>query len=394
MIVWGAGLFALAVWGRPAGLLPGVDALHLTEPYHASALNFALAPGARWDAAWYLHIAKLGYFSKQSSAFFPLYPLLIGLISGVTGSALIIGIAISVAAGAAALALLYRLALLDLERPAARLTVVLVALSPMALFLSAVYTESLYLLLSVGAIYAARLDRWTWAGLLGALASAARPNGVLLFVPLCLIYLYGPRRGHLPAAGRPWWQPRYRITPSVGWLALVPAGLLAYMGYLLIAHGDAFASYEAASSYWGRSFDGPFGAVIHAIRILPSDFHHLFNGTTRLIDPWDPLNWNAHNLIDLAFFGLGAVGLVLAWGRMPFAYVAYAFVLLLHATSFPSPLSALASVPRYELSAFPLFMAFAIVLAERPRLRRTTLAGSVGLLALFSGLWGMWAWVA
>ena len=68
----------------------------------------------------------------------------------------------------------------------------LVAFFPAALFFSAVYSESLFLLLSVGAVLAARQGRWAWAGALAALAALTRNSGVLLLVPLALLFLYLP----------------------------------------------------------------------------------------------------------------------------------------------------------------------------------------------------------
>ena len=60
----------------------------------------------------------------------------------------------------------------------ARLAVLVTALAPMSFFLSAVYSESLYLALSVGLFYAARRGRFLTAGLLAALAAATRSAGV------------------------------------------------------------------------------------------------------------------------------------------------------------------------------------------------------------------------
>jgi len=73
-------------------------------------------------------------------------------------------------------------------------TVTLIAFCPTAFFFSAVYTEGLYLLLSVGCILLARRGRWLWAGVLGGLAAASRNSGVVLLVPFLLLFLYGPRR--------------------------------------------------------------------------------------------------------------------------------------------------------------------------------------------------------
>ena len=113
------------------------------------------------------------------------------------------GVALSLAALAAALYGIHRLTTLELTagagaRPdrvavAARLAVMLTALAPMAFFFSAVYSESLYLALSVGLFLCARRGRWTWVGVLGALAGATRSTGLVLPLPALMIYLYGPR---------------------------------------------------------------------------------------------------------------------------------------------------------------------------------------------------------
>ena len=63
--------------------------------------------------------------------------------------------------------LLHRLVSLELDSELARVTVMLVAFCPMAYFFSAVYSESLFLALSVGCILQARMGRWAWAGVLG-----------------------------------------------------------------------------------------------------------------------------------------------------------------------------------------------------------------------------------
>ncbi len=81
----------------------------------------------------------------------------------------------------------------------------LVAFFPMAFFFSAVYSESLFLALSVGCIWQARTGRWAWAGVLGGLAAAERNSGVMLVVPVVLLFLYGPREDAVaarPGVGR------------------------------------------------------------------------------------------------------------------------------------------------------------------------------------------------
>jgi hypothetical protein len=411
VLVWVAGIGALLLFGKDGAYIAGFDHMHLTEPFHSGLANDLFAPTARWDSVWYLRIAGGGY-TRTATAFFPLYPLLIHGGAALFGSEIVVGALISLGAMLLGLVALHRLVSLDLDEPQARLTVVLVAFFPTAFFLSAVYTESLYLALSVGAIYAARLDRWAWAGALGALAAATRSSGILLLVPLVLLYLYGPRAGasfdgsragpsfRWSRASRPvdtvadWWRPRYRVARSALWLALVPVGVISFMAYTALAHGSAFVPFQAESLYWGRQFAGLFGAVREAIKALPGDVRGVWTGSSPGSGSLDPLTPADHGLIDMGFLLFAAVGLIAAWRRLPFAYLAYTLALLAEALSYPTRGEPLASFPRYVLVMFPIFIGWSTLLAPRRRLTAGVIGISTLLLAAGSGLWAMWAWVA
>jgi Mannosyltransferase (PIG-V) len=394
VLVWLGALSALAIFGRSAVALAVNDSLHVSEPFRTGWANFVFAPTARWDSVWYLEIAHFGYFSRASSGFFPLYPLLIRLGAGIFGSEIVVGTLISIASMTIALYVLYLLVRLDLSDQAARTTVFLVAFFPTAFFLSAVYTEALFLALSVGAIYAARLDRWAPAAVLASLATATRVNGILLLVPLVLMYLYGPRQS-LPLTGQlEWWRPRYRLSRSSLWLLLVPLGLAAYLVYLWITHDAPLAPFQAQQKLWRHEFVGPFGSIVTLALRLPHDLHRIVTGHANLIGPGDPLSWNAHDLVDVGFLAFGLAGLALSWRRVPRALFVYGLVYLAYALSDPTRTEALEAFPRFLLLGFPLFMGWGAWLADRPRARIATLTVSAGLLVVFSGLWGIWAWIA
>src|SRR5439155_14070025 len=213
-----------------------------------------------------------GSVGHARAAFFPLYPLLVWLTSGFGASPavqLLAAFAISLAAFAGGLFLLHRLAALELGEEHALPTIVLLALFPGALFFGVPYAESVFLLVSVGAFYAARRGRWAVAGALAAAAAATRSAGIALLVPLVVIYLYGPRTDRppddpLPRPRRPLRErlrPRHRLRPELLWLALAPLGLAAYCAYLGIRFGDAFA-WAHVQDAWTRSFAGPFGGLV------------------------------------------------------------------------------------------------------------------------------------
>jgi hypothetical protein len=386
LVVWIAGLASLALFGHNPLAVHAIDPKHITAPFHSIVLNHVLAPGARWDSVWYLWIAQHGYSSRLATAFYPLYPLLVRAATLGFIPPILAGTAVSIAAFMVSLYLLYRLVRLDFDDRVARLTVLLVAVFPTSLFFSAVYTESLFLALSVGATLAARTDRWALAGLCGALAAATRSAGVLIVVPLAMLYLYGPAPG---------WR-RLRSPRTPGWsaaaLVLVPLGLLAYLGYLALAHGWGLAPFQV-EVFWGRRFAGPIGGLAHALSALPGDLSGLIPGHGTYIGPGDPISWAAHGLIDWGFVAFVLAGLALAWRQMPAAYLAYAVLLFAQAVSYPTTNEPLQSISRYVVVIFPAFIGWGVKLAGSRR-PVPWLAPSAAALVVLSGLWTFWAWLA
>jgi hypothetical protein len=205
---------------------------------------------ARWDTFFYYTIATDGYrwdatvFRHYNVVFFPLYPMLMrwgGAILG--GDPLLAGLIVSLAAFAGALFLLYRLAQLELGEDYAWRVVLLISAFPYALYFSVVYTESLFLLLSVGAFYAMRRGRLMWAAIAGLLLGATRPNGFWLAAPLAWIALAGRTGdGANDDRERPW------LSIFVACLPVV--GVLIFSSYLHMKFGDALAWIHGQAA-WG-----------------------------------------------------------------------------------------------------------------------------------------------
>ncbi len=394
--------------------------------------NLLAAPVARWDAVWYLVIAHYGYrpdlaaFGTSSrAAFFPLYPLGVRGISELGVPPIAAGVALSLAALVTALYGIHRLSTLELTRLAgrngdagrgrvsrgsgrderagdvARLAVLVTALAPMAFFFSAVYSESLYLALSVGVFWCARQGRWGWAGVLGALASATRSAGLVLVVPMLVLYLYGPRADREPDfPARTRWRlplPRYKLRASALWAAALPVGLGAYMAYLALAGGSASMPFHAQEA-WNRHFAGPYVASWDGARAA-------FDGLRQLLSfqrahvyfkvaGGSPFVDAGHNVMLFAFL-LAAVPMVVGvLRRLPLAYGAYVLAALALPLSYPVAPQPLMSLPRFEMVLFPLAMWLGAWLAERPRVRLPALVVMALLMALFVSEFATWHWVA
>jgi hypothetical protein len=399
LVVLASGWLGVLFFGRAAGTA-GFDPADLTAPFGYFG-NLLVAPLARWDSVWYLAIAQGGYDHQPArTAFFPLYPLILRAVGVVFRSDLIAGVVISLGCFAIALVLLYRLVALELGDERARVTVMLLAFCPMAYFFSAVYSESLFLALSLGCIYQARTGRWATAGILGGLAASSRNSGVMLLVPVVLLYLYGPRADR-PAVGRAGgrWRllaPRHPIRPSILWAALIPAGLGAYVGWLALKTGNGLEPFHA-QDVWFRHFAGPFGGVWDGVVAAWDGLRQLVHGPAPPVyfgsAGGNPLMVAGQNLMLFGFLLLGVIACVGAFRCLPFAYGAYVVASLALPLSYPVGPQPLASLPRYEVVLFPLF-AWGAGWVIRRRLTVQAIASLAVLLGLFTAEFATWRFVA
>ena len=378
-VVWATAVLAIELAGvsrRAADF----DPAGLTEPFGHFG-DVLVGPAARWDSVWFLSIANDGYNDAVRAAFFPLYPFVSRAAGAVVGSALLGGIVVSLACAVAGLAALHRLTAIELGEAPARATVILVACFPMAFFLSAVYSESLFLALSVGTVLAARTGRWAWAGILGALAAATRSAGVVLVVPLALL----------------WWDTAPRRPRDLAWVALVPIGLALFCVGLALGGLDGLSPFHA-QDVWFRHWAGPFvGAWDGAVAAFDGARQLLAGSRTPVYfrsAGGDPYLAAAHNLELFAALVAAVPALIGTFRRLPLAYGAYVVAALALPLSWPVTPQPLMSLPRFELVLFPLFMWLGWW-AARGRARLLVLATAfLGLQAFAVAEFATWHWVA
>jgi hypothetical protein len=319
---------------------------------------------ARWDSVFFVRIAEHGY-DHASAAFYPLYPALLWAVGHVfLGHYVLAGIVVSLASLLGAVVLLHRVAEERLGADGARRAVLYLAIFPTTLFLQAVYSESLFLLLTLAAFVLAERGRFAPAGVATGLAILTRANGLALLPALALLA----------------WRSRGRIRAFAGLALAVPIVAL-YPLLLWRELGDPWA-FANAQDRWHRHFSvaGPFGGVWEAFtRWVPA-------GTVER-------HAIAVNAESLAFLVLFVVLAVVTWRRFGAAYGVYAVASLAIPLSYPSSRWPLLSLPRFGLVVFPFFLALA-VLGGRPRVHTAIVACSALLLGVVVTQWALWQWVA
>jgi hypothetical protein len=292
---------------------------------------------------------------------------------------------ISFAATCVGLAIVHRLAELELGRLPARATVNLIAFGPLALFLSAVYTESLFLALSAGTFYAARRGRWALAGVLGGLAAMTRVTGVLLLIPVLLIFFYGPRSDAAPASPLGRWTPRYKPAAAVLWTALIPAGVALFSAFLVVRGFGPAAMVNSQEQYFSHHLVGPLAGAWDGLVAAWREIKLEISGVS-------PDTNSSQALLQFGALVLAVVSLAGVIRRLPIAYGAYAALGLLVPLSSPTIGDPLRGLDRYTSVLFPLYMWAGAWAVER-RAMRPLLVISCGLLAFFSAEFATWHWV-
>jgi hypothetical protein len=387
LAVYGASrLFYLVAGALMAAYLPAGPFHRLTPDVPLGRLNI----WAHWDGVWYSQIAAEGYETYASTAFFPLYPLLMRSFAELLGGPLSLGalslwgVLISLLALPFGLYFVYRIAEDGWGERAAQGTVLTLAFFPTAFFFNAAYTESLFLALSAGSVWAARVrkDLLLACGL-AAFAAATRNVGVFLMVPLAYEWLRGE-------AGR-----GYGFWRGLGCLAVAPLGLLWYASYLWLRTGNPLLFYEA-QSHWNRRLTDPLSfaadTVVQAYEGLGALFRPRPLADSALEDLMGRLNGttDAYNLLFLLF---AVVLLVLGLRVLPIALSAYALLLVVPTFFYGKPATPLMSLPRFVLVAFPLFIVLGVLLKERRLLGGWLILGVALSLVLCAGFVS-WRFVA
>jgi hypothetical protein len=260
----------------------------------------------------------------------------------------------------------------------------------MAFYFTAVYSESFFLLFTVLAFYWAKTGKWWQAALATILAGFTRNLGVLLAIPLAIIFLkqyWTVLRHH--------WREPLRWPRELLAFALVPLGPMLYFLYLGLAFGNPLLTIDAQKG-WARE------------RAMPwTTFHMAFNqwDLTWLRDiiaspTWSTLTsaqvrmgFSEYESLDIFMAFLGIAMIIYCFTKLPIEYSLYSAVLFVLPMFSPSTVHPLMSVGRFTAVLFPLFIALGI-LTRRRALLPALVIPSIALMALLIIQFSTWFWVA
>jgi hypothetical protein len=352
------GFMAVVLFGYAGGAAPWRDSDN-------ELLNLPL----RWDAGWYLQIAiheysfvhQAGPEFQQNIVFFPAYPMAVRALAMILGENKLAyvasGTAISLAAFLFALTYLFLLAREYLDEEGAAAAVWMLAAYPFAIFYGAIYTESLFLLASLGAFYHFRREEYVRAGVWGLIVGLTRPNGIFLSVPLALLAVSGANTRYLAA--------------GLVAAAMCGVGTLIYSAFIwnLTGHPLTWAVGHAA---WGRHYQG----LLHLVTERYDVIRHAGLYSYAVQSPYDLLN------------GLGALFVLAAalpvWRRFGLPFAVFIVINMLP----PLATGGLLSAGRFSAVLFPAFMWLASVV--RSQHRAGWIASFATLQALNASLFYTW----
>lgn len=335
-------LFSLVAVNFPLG--------STTRYLGGGSINFHLLPElfawANFDGEHFLSIAIFGY-KELEQAFFPIFPMIINFFAGPFSSNLftsllfstIAGLIISNASFLLALILLFELLNLDYSKKLSFITLLVLLFFPTSFYFGALYSESLFLLLTVLSFYLARKGKWMEASAVGAISSATRIFGIIL----------------LPALLIEAWQQKVPFRKMV-WLFMIPLGLGIYMIYQYLNFGDPLAFYNLQKVVGEQHQSG--------IILLPQVYFRYIK-MLLTVDMHNPIYQTIilEFLVGITFFLLPIYGYL---KKIRYSYLVYAMIGFLLTTVQGS----FSSLPRYVIILFPGFLALAIFVSSLPKFFR------------------------
>ncbi len=327
---------------------------YYTAPYLPANLPVVF-PWANFDGVHYLDIAGNGY--TNNARFFPLYPILILIASQPFGGGVAFGgiqfaiaFLISNACFLAALIFLNKLLRLDYSEKIATQSLLFLLLFPTAFFFVSVYSEGLFLLLTILSFYFARKKQWLAASICAALLTATRIVGIAIWPALIYEFLKEEKNKSRPKT----------IFKGLS-LLLVPVGIFAYSWFNFVKWGNPLhfliSQGTLGNSRSVTSIVLPPQTLVRYSKIL-------------LALPSTQFEWWIA-LLEIVTFIFVCILLYVAWKKKVRAsYLIFAVLAFL----IPTLSGTFSALPRYAAILFPAYIALSLTKNKTLKLAYSVIA--------------------
>lgn len=331
LVVMGAGIAvaAQAVWSRWNGEDPVGGPTALVQVLDS------------WDGHWYLDVVRDGYphsimpnvtyfVPDARAAFFPLYPMTVRVLDRIVpGGPVSIALLLNFVLGGLFVYLVGKIARSLFDSRTAERAMILAAFFPGSFVLSWAYSEAVLVTLACVMFVALHKQQWLLAGVIAAVGTAARPNGLALAAACGVAALIAIKQD------RQW---RALIAP-----ALAPLGFIGFMVFLRQHTDEDWAWFRVQREAWKEGTS--FGAT--AVQRTLDFFVSPFGSPTSVL--------TAATVIALV------LATVLARRhKIPLMYHAYSLTVVLLMLA-PATVTAR---PRFLFTAFPLIFPVARALRD------------------------------
>ena len=307
----------------------------LGETRPKNAVGLILQVLTSWDGAWYYRIIRTGYptlippdvtyeMPEARAAFFPVYPLLVRAADVVLpGGDVAAGVIVNLVLGALAVWLVGLIARQLFGDRIGYRTMLLMAFFPGSVVLTLTYSEATLIVIAAACLLMLLRERWLAAGVLAAIGTATRPNGVALIAACAVAAIIAVH------SNRRW---RALIAP-----ALAPLGFIAFQVYLRVHTGE-WAWFRVQREAWDEGTSFGFTAVKNTIEAI---IHPLASPTDIL---------TAISVLVMVVLIAAMVRRRLPWPLVAYVVVVLALMVL--------PITVTAR-PRFLYTAFPAFISLA-----------------------------------
>jgi len=330
----------------------GYEYVHLwkfVQPYFP-VNSVLLYPWANFDGIHYLMIASQGY--SNNLGFMPLFPIALNLVANLFGGGetfsivyFLTGFFLANIFFLISLFIFFKLLRLDYSKSKTLQTIIFLVIFPTSFFFGAIYSESMFLLLTLLSFYFARKGQWFFAGIVGFFLPITRIVGI--FILPALIVEFFQQENILKKWKKLAYIERIKIIKKSIPIFFIPLSIVFYSIYNYLQKGDYLYFLHAHGNVGNsRTVDG--------LVFIPQTVYRYFKILISV--PTVQAEWWV-SLLEITVFLLVIWLLILAFKyKVRLSYLVFAALCFL----LPVSSGTFSGLPRYALILFPIFIAITL----------------------------------